>query len=292
MAGNQFSAEKIKIAALACSYNRINKTKAFLQSLTTQAISAQYSLDIFLLDDQSPDDTADYVKQHFPTVKLLEGSGSLFWAGGMRMLWTKVREAGDYDFFILLNDDVRLFDGAIAKLLEAYHKSTNKDNILVGTVQNFDLTGITYGGRSLLNGYNGDATMVEPDDTGLKECDLGNANIMLVDKGTVGKIGILSDLYTHSFADYDYTLNAKRHGVKVWVAPGFYGYCEYDHGNPWLSANHTLKQRIAYMRSPKGLESRSYLRYIKRFFPLNYPAAVFKLWLKTLLPVVYDKYKK
>ncbi|MDB5003981.1 MAG: glycosyltransferase family 2 protein [Mucilaginibacter sp.] len=282
----------LKIATLACSYNRLEKTKAFLKSLTTQYIPEGYTLDIYMLDDQSPDGTANYVRECFPSVDIINGTGSLFWAGGMRMLWHHVVNTAEYDFFILLNDDVKLFDRAIDKLLAAYHKSTFKDNVLIGTVQNPDHTKITYGGRKLLNGYNGDAALVEPDANELKECDLGNANIMLVDKGTVDKIGILSGRYIHSFADFDYTLNAKRHGVKVWVAPGFYGSCEYDHGKPWLSSEHTLKQRIAYMHSPKGIESKSYLRYIRKFFPLNYPAAVIKLWLKTLLPVVYDKYKK
>jgi GT2 family glycosyltransferase len=282
----------LKIAALACSYNRLEKTRAFLTSLTTQQVPEGYSLDIYMLDDQSPDGTADYIRANFPTVNLIEGSGALFWAGGMRMLWQHVLDTAKHDFYILLNDDVKLFDNAIQKLLAAYNKSAFKENVVVGSVQNPDLTKITYGGRKLLNGYNGDAVLLEPDATDLIECDLGNANIMLIDQGTVDRIGILSDRYIHSFADFDYTLNAKNHSVKVWVAPGYYGSCDYDHGKPWLSSQHSLKKRIAYMRSPKGIESRSYLRYIRKFFPLNYPAAVLKLWLKTLLPVVYDKYKK
>lgn len=282
----------LKVAALSCSYNRKEKTTAFLDSLTSQYIPETYVLDIYMLDDQSPDGTAKYVREHFPSVNVIYGSGSLFWAGGMRMLWQHVINTADYDFFILLNDDVRLFDNAIEKLLAAYLQSKYDKNILVGSVKNFDLSKTTYGGHKLLNGYNGDARLVIPDEHDLKACDLGNANIMLVDKATVDKIGILSGRYIHSFADYDYTLNAIRNGIKVWVAPGYYGYCEYDHGNPWLSSRHSIKERIAYMHSPKGLESRSYLRYIRKFFPLNYPAAVGKLWLKVFLPIIYDKFRK
>ncbi|MES2375626.1 MAG: glycosyltransferase family 2 protein [Bacteroidota bacterium] len=282
----------LKIAALACSYNRLEKTKAFLKSLTTQPIPEGYSLDIYILDDQSPDGTASYVRNHFPTVNIIEGSGSLFWAGGMRVLWQHVMDTAGYDFYILLNDDVKLFNNAITRLIESYNKSTYKDNILLGTVQNPEQTKITYGGRKMVNTYTGEAELVEPDDTELKECEMGNANIMLIDKGTVDKTGILSDRYIHSFADFDYTLRAIRKGSKVWVAPGYYGSCEYDHGKPWMSQQHSLKQRIAYMRSPKGLESRSYFRYVRKFFPLTYPSAFLKLWLKTLLPIVYDKYKK
>jgi GT2 family glycosyltransferase len=281
-----------KIAAMACSYNRIEKTKAFLESLTAQYIPGEYSLDIYILDDKSPDGTANYIRQEYPAVDLIEGSGSLFWAGGMRMLWQYVKSKKDYDFYLLLNDDVKLFDNALGRLLDAYQKSTNKGNIILGSVKSPDLKTITYGGRRLLNGYNGDSQLLIPDDNQLLECQLGNANICLVDKITVDKIGILSDWYIHSFADFDYTLRAIRKGGKVWVAPGYYGSCDYDHGRPWMSADRSLKDRINYMRSPKGLESVSYLKYIKEFFPLNYPAAFFKLWLKTLFPSFYDRYKK
>lgn len=286
------STKTVKIAAMACSYNRLAKTKAFLETLTKQKLPEGCAVDIYILDDQSPDGTGKFVKENYPSVNLIEGSGSLFWAGGMHMLWSHVMKAGHYDFYLLLNDDVKLFDDAIKCLLDAYKKAPSKDNIIIGSVLNPDLTKITYGGRRLLNKYNGDGVLLTPDETELQECDLGNANIMLVDKATVDKIGILSDRYIHSFADFDYTLNAKRHGSKVWVAPRFFGSCDYDHGKPWLPASAPLKKRIEFLRSPKGIESRSYLRYIRKFFPLNYPEAVIKLWIKTLFPGVYDKYKK
>lgn len=283
--------EIVKIAAMACCYNRVKKTETFLQTLTTQRLPEGYQMDIFILDDQSPDGTGKFVRENYPGINLIEGSGSLFWAGGMRMLWSHVMNAGQYDFYLLLNDDVKLFENAIADLLAAYKKTPNKDNIIIGSVLNPDHTKITYGGRRLTGKYSGNAILLKPDDSELQECDLGNANIMMVDKATVDKIGILSDRYIHSFADFDYTLNAKRHGSKVWVAPKYLGSCDYDHGKPWSSSK-SLKKRIEYMRSPKGIESRSYLRYIRKFFPYNYPEAFLKLWLKTLLPSIYDRYKK
>lgn len=286
------STQTVKIAAMACCYNRITKTKAFLETLTAQRLPEGHILDIYILDDQSPDGTGKFIQENYPSVNLIEGSGSLFWAGGMRMLWSHVLKTGDYDFYLLLNDDVKLFDDAIAHLIEAYKKAPGTANIIIGSVLNPDHTRITYGGRKLLKRYKGDSVLLIPDGKELQECEQGNANVMLIDKATVDKIGILSDRYIHSFADFDYTLNAMRHGTRVWVAPQYLGSCDYDHGKPWLPASVPLKKRIEYMRSPKGLESRSYLRYVWKFFPLSYPAAVFKLWLKILFPVVYDKYKK
>ncbi|TSD66565.1 glycosyltransferase family 2 protein [Inquilinus sp. KBS0705] len=280
------------IAVLACSYNRLHKTTAFLESLTRQYIPDGYALSVYLLDDQSTDGTADYVKANFPGVHLIEGSGSLFWAGGMHLLWkTVIAESEHYDFYLLMNDDVKLYNNAIANLLDSYQLSKNPENIIVGSVQHPETLEHTYGGRKLVSKYSVIANPVVPGVNELKECEMGNANIMLVDKATVDKIGILSDQYIHSFADYDYTLNAVRQGIKVWVAPGYYGSCENDHGHPWLTGA-TLRQRIKFLYSPKGLEYKSFLRYSWKNFPINMPAEIFKMWLKTLLPIVYDKFKK
>lgn len=282
--------EKLKIAALASSFNRLQKTKTFLTSLLSQAIPENHLLDVYLLDDNSPDGTAAYVRENFPSVQVINGNGNLFWAGSMRTLWEHVNQVNTYDIFLLLNDDVELFEGAIDKLISAYKKLDQSPAVIVGTVRGESESDITYGGRKLTNRITGDSDIVKPDETELKECELGNANIMLIDKKTVDKIGILST-FTHGVADYDYTMRAIEAGIKVWVAPGFYGYCENDHGKPWLSANHTLKERIAYLYSPKGLAYKEYLQYIKLHFPFMYPVLVVKLWAKTLLPQLFDYYK-
>jgi GT2 family glycosyltransferase len=284
--------KKMKIAALACSYNRINKTAAFLQSLISQPVPEKFELDIYLLDDNSPDGTGDYVRKNFPSVEVVEGTGSLFWAGGMRTLWNYVVKKKSYDFFLLLNDDVVLFGDALTRLLGARNLSGQPANILLGGVQDPKNQRMTYGGFKMKNRFTGSTESVEPDGKDLKACDIGNANILLVDKATVDKIGIFSDAYTHAFADFDYTLTAIKNGVKVWLAPGYYGYCENDHGVAWLPQTTPLKKRIEYLYSPKGISLKEYLLYIKKHFPLSLPDKYIKAWLKTFFPVIYDMFKK
>ena len=283
---------KVKIAALACSYNRLNKTAAFLKSLQSQPLPENSELDIYLLDDNSPDGTADYVQKNFPAVTVVEGTGSLFWAGGMRALWREVLKQGTYDFYLLLNDDVVLFDDAVSRLFEAYKLSEKPGNILLGGVRDPKKQRMTYGGMILKNRLTGKTKMIEPDEAGLKACDIGNANIMLVDKATVEKIGIFADSWTHAFADFDYTLTAIKNGVNVWLAPGYYGHCENDHEITWLSQETPLKKRIEYLYSPKGLSLKDYLHYLRRHFPLAIPEKYIKAWLKTFFPFIYDNFKK
>jgi GT2 family glycosyltransferase len=115
---------------------------------------------------------------------------------------------------------------------------------------------------------------------------------MLVPREIVRKIGILSEDYTHSIADFDYTLKAKKAGFKAVVVPGILGYCTDDHGNNWKSANVSLRDRIKYLKSPKGLAYEEYLHFIKKHFPSHLPEAFIKLWLKTLFPALWDKFKR
>ena len=282
----------LKIASLACSFNRKEKTSAFLKSLLSQTLPDGYSLDVYLLDDNSSDGTADQVRALFPTVKVIEGTGSLYWAGGMRTVWNAALQNSDYDFFLLLNDDVHLGDNAIAQLLAAHKQSKFPQNILLGTVYDDNKKGISYGGHKLKSKVTGYVDTVVPDEKELLEAHVGNANVMMVDKGCVDKIGILSDEYIHGLADFDYTLTAIKNGVKVWVAPGYYGYCINDHGKNWLPASAPLKKRIAYLYSPTGLAYKEYLHYTWKHYPLMLPGVFTKAWLKTLFPVVYDKFKK
>lgn len=284
--------KKIKIAVLSCSYNRKKKTTRFLTSLVNQQVPENCTMDIYLLDDNSPDGTANYVKTEFPTVHVVSGSGSLFWAGGMRTLWEHVLGLDNYDFFLLCNDDVMLFDGAINRLFDAHKLSRFPGNIILGTVQDSEGSSITYGGQKIINKITGNTNNIVPDPVKLIPCEIGNANIMLVDKTTVDKIGILSSSYTHGIADYDYTLTALRNGLKVWIGPGYYGICDNDHVITWLPQRTPLKKRIEYLYSPKGLAYNEHMVYVKRHFPLSVPITHVKLWVKTLFPIMYDVFKK
>ena len=276
---------------MACSYNRKNKTASFLKSLHAQVIPAGYSLSIYLLDDKSSDGTAEHVRSSFPDVTVIDGTGSLYWSGGMRTVWTEALNRGNYDFFLLLNDDVKLADGAIARLLEAQKQSKADANIYLGSVQDAKTLELTYGGHKVKNRLKGFTDPIIPDAEQIKECEVGNANIMLVDKGAVKKIGILSAKYIHGLADYDYTLRGVKNGVSVWVAPGYYGFCENDHGKNWLPANAPFKKRLAYLYSPTGLAFKEYMYYVRQHYPLMLPGVFVKAWMKTLFPILYDKFK-
>ena len=287
-----------KIAILLTCYNRKEKTISCLRSFykALEFSNFQIEFDIFLVDDGSTDGTSEEILKNFPEINIISGSGDLFWSGGMRLAWkTALMQDKDYDSFLLLNDDVILTNDFLASLVLTHEfclKQYNKSGIYVCSTRNSVNSKISYGGTYITHrGIKIKSNLVEPSDTPVL-CTMANANILMVTKSVVKAIGILDDRYIHQFGDYDYTLVASRNGIPVLVCPGFGGYCSDDHGNSWLQPNSSLKKRINFLYSPLGLSYREQTYYLKKNFKFQYPYYFSMLWLKTLFPFVWEKYKK
>ncbi len=283
------------VAVLMTCHNRRDKTLACLESFVKASKPDVYEFAIYLTDDGSNDGTSEAVRQFFPGVKIIAGSGQLFWAGGMRLAWQKAINEGNFDYYLLLNDDVELFEHVIQTLLETsksvYITTGTEAGIVSGATE--DRSGnVTYGGSIIVkNHLNMKAKQLSPN--GYPQlCDFTNSNVLLVANWVVEKIGILDTEFTHGIADYDYSLRAKKAGIRSYLATKICGYCEFDHGPNWKTASFPLKERIKYLYSPKGLAFKQYRIYIKRHFPLYWPYAFCLLWLKTFFPSIWDTFKK
>ena len=283
----------IKLAILLTSHNRRAKTLSCLKSVHSQKSITEIHSEIYLVDDNSSDGTVEAVKSEYPAVNLIKGNGDLFWAGGMRLAWQEAINANkNFDYYLLLNDDTLLLNDTLKNLLADLIFLKEKKCILIGSTKD-EVTGeFSYGGRWLKNKYNLNSELIKPNGISPQLCHLGNANIMLVPKTVVDSIGILSDDYTHSFADYDYTLKAKKAGIPSYICSYHCGYCTDDNGVNWKSADHSLRHRIQYLYSQKGLSYKEYLIYVRKFFPFYFPQAWLFLWIKTFFPFLWEARRK
>ncbi|MEJ7556672.1 MAG: glycosyltransferase family 2 protein [Pedobacter sp.] len=280
----------MEIAVLLATFNRKEKTLTCLERLSAQVLPEGLRLEVFLTDDNSSDGTREAVMAQYPDVKLFKGSGSLFWAGGMRNSWSMALES-DPDYYLLLNDDTVLRDDCIVSLLKYYqtHPEGAAD-ITIGSTIDLETKKVSYGGHKLYN-RNSVTHFSVSSETEYLECDLANANIMMVPRETVKRIGILSSDFTHSIADFDYTLRAGSAGMKVIVVPGILGDCTDDNLVAARQKPPGLKQRIKHLKSPKGLAYKEYMGFIKTHFPKHVPVVFTKIWLKTLFPVLWRRLK-
>lgn len=266
-------------------YNRKDKTISCLKDVYALSKPDGMAIDVYMVDGGSSDGTPLAVAESFPEVNV-EVCDGLFWAGGMRRAWNMALASGkSYTHFFLINDDTRLFSEALTSLLHL--ESSFPSGIYVGATKDPETGTCSYGGRRLLR--LGHEKSVKCIPNGLPQrIQLGNANIMLVSHGAFARLGILCEAYTHGIADYDYTMSAVEADIPVVLAADYCGECKDDHGNSWVTQNSSLRTRIKYLYSPKGLAYKEYLFYVRKFFPKDSASIWLKLWVKTFFPFLWD----
>ncbi|WP_420322309.1 glycosyltransferase family 2 protein [Flagellimonas sp.] len=283
-----------KFAVLLTCFNRKEKTIKALNALHSayNKISREWEMSIYLTDDGSTDGTSDAVIKKFPKVNILKGSGSLYWAGGMRNSWTEAKK-GDYGAYLLLNDDTNIHPDVFNKIFETEKyclKTFKEPGIYVGTTIDAESGKVSYGGSVFTNRFLGKMKRVHMDNKTPMSCELGNANIMWVPKNVVEIIGILSPGYIHGMADYDYTMKAVKKKIPVLTLPGVSGECINDHGEIYERFEKlSFKERVRFLYNPVGLDFSSQLYHMRRHFPIRLPLFYLMGWFKVIFPNIYAK---
>jgi len=277
------------VAVLLTCHNRKDKTIECLRHLSESknACNYKFKMDVYLTDDGSTDNTSSEIRRRFPDVNILKGNGNLFWAGGMRNSWNEAMKNTSYDAFLLLNDDTLMESTCFDELFKAHDYSLKRyrtGSIYIGSVMDQITMAHTYGGNLLLNKWTFKLKKVLPDGN-IQECHIGNGNIMFIHKKVVETIGIFSKKYIHAIADYDYTLKAYEKKIPILVCANYCGQCTIDHPAPNFKKMN-LKERIHYLKMPKGFELSGYMYFMWRFFPFRAPFVYCSLWLKTLFPPI------
>lgn len=215
----------MRIAVLMTCYNRVATTLACLEALFR---NGGCNLDVWLVDDASPDKTGEKVKAKYPSINVIKGTGSLYWAKGMHLAWeSAVKSGGRFDFFLWLNDDVMLKSDAISGLLSDYaqlttnHQPLTTAPVIVGACEwdgecTYGVTDLKYrkvrpiGKPQLANGWL-------------------NGNVVLVPWATYQAVGMVCPDYTHARADYDYAERLKKAGIPFYGSFNYVGTCRNDY---------------------------------------------------------------
>lgn len=292
----------MEIAVLLTCHNRRQKTVLCIQSLKdaldkyNNNVENRIYIEIFLTDDGCTDGTIDAVKQVIEGVvplHVLHGDGNLYWAGGMRFCWKEaMKRQTEWDYFLLLNDDVVLMDNVFNELLSAelFTKNNYKTEGLISgiTCAKKDPNMLTYGGSVWKNRFLATKERLVPDGRP-QLCDQTNANILLVPNAIVRAIGIFSDKFTHGAADYDYSFRTQKAGFKVVLTAHFCGKCDNDHGSSEdiikKELSMTLRERMEYFKNPVH-SSQDYLRFIWCVSPIRYPM----VWIGRMLNIYYPRF--
>ena len=244
------------LAVLITCFNRRGKTIACLEGLLSNALPSDLRMMVFLVDDGSTDGTSEAVRSGFPNVQLIQGTGDLYWGGGMRLAFSEAMK-GNFDYYLWLNDDTIIYADTVSRMLGVQNqveRSGENGAIVVGTTCDAANGEPTYGGQIRTDPNRKlKFHLVIPSDTPVP-CDTINGNCVLISRAVVAKVGNLDDALVHSMGDIDYGLRAVKAGCKLWVMPGFVGFCSWNTGTDTYNDRAlSLLPRLRKMLGPKGL---------------------------------------
>lgn len=281
----------IRIAVLMTCYNRRDKTVSCLESVKAQRANREVSFEIFLVDDGSEDGTREAVKTVTPHAHVIQGTGHLYWGGGMRLAFAEAMK-GDFDFYLLLNDDVVLDENAVETLLSTFEGKRAQDvfePIISGSLKHPENGRHTYGGLIRTGLFTPLSFILVTPGVTPNRCATFNCNCLLVPRQAAQMLGNLSPEFTHFIGDIDYGLRAEGLGIPCWVAPGYVGTCpDNSIAGTWLDGDLTFGERYRLRESPKGLPLWEWIIFAKRHAGKLWPVYMITSQIRVLVPGVWE----
>jgi GT2 family glycosyltransferase len=269
------------IAVLITCHNRKNKTLSCLKALFDQkGLYEEFTINVFLVDDGSTDGTSRAIQDQFPKVKIIQGTGKLYWNRGMYLSWKTAAAAYDFDYYLWLNDDTFLFQNALEVLLNG--KFLNA--IICGTTISEITKKATYGGYiTYLN------KLIVPNGD-FQKSDFCNGNCLLIPRNVFLSLGNLDPIFKHALGDFDYSLRASKRGIEIKVAPEYIGLCESHFTIPnWRNTEINVLKRFSFLYSSlSGTHPLEFFIFEKRHFGLK--SAIYRFLLshlRTIFPFIW-----
>ena len=253
----------LRIACVIACHNRRETTLRCLASLRVAGFTWGGGRRVYLCDDGSTDGTAAAVRERFPHVVIVPGSGSLYWGGGTR---AAMRVAADWDpnWWWLINDDTVLEPGALGRMLEAGSSST-KPCIVVGSCADSASGRIVYGGRVSKSRLFPLRVRSLIANAAMTQCDFANGNCLLIHRDVVAATGGVDPVFRHGFGDWDLTFRARKMGFPLLVSPGIAATCG---ANPmpdaWPDRRLPRRERLRRIMSVKGFPPYEWLVFCAR----------------------------
>lgn len=107
----------MKIAVVILNWNGVKLLEQFLPSIIQFSPEAT----IYVADNASTDSSISFVKEKFPSIKIINNESNLGFAGGYNEALKQV----DADIFALVNSDVEVTENWLIPIIETFEKEPN-----------------------------------------------------------------------------------------------------------------------------------------------------------------------
>ncbi len=280
-------------------HNRIDSTRHFMKSLFQQTVSNYIMV---ICDDGSTDGTGEFLESNYPDVKVIKGSGNLWWTAGINRCVEYVLSCcKDMDYILTLNNDALLPEDYIEQKLA---RASEYPNAIIGSCCVFsdNETLIETSGyvldfdKCLVKQLTRPGEVVGEKHKGVEEVTYLPGKGVLFPVNTFRDVGLYDEAHLPQYhADTDLVLRAYEAGYKVLVDFDSIVYSEVNTNNMVLPEQEMTLRAMAstfvgrYSMNNFGI----YNYYAKKHFPGRKFRFLFNIYYRTIggLAKRYLKYK-
>lgn len=210
--------KKIEIISILPVFNRINETLLCLKNLISLN-NNEININVVLIDDGSTDNTSARITSLYPSVNIVYGDGTLWWAGGVNKGFEYVEKCKEeYDYILILNNDT-IFNAKTFNELLSVVKNQPK-SVCAPVVVDED-SGSVYNAGLIQKGLLKELKPIHRSIFEKNEdviCDSVGTRFVLMPSQIILEVGFFdSKKFPHGYSDFDYFLRAKEKGYSIIV---------------------------------------------------------------------------
>ncbi|MFA4941355.1 MAG: glycosyltransferase family 2 protein [Patescibacteria group bacterium] len=268
------------LSIIIVSWNVREKLEANLKAIYNS--EGSFDFEIFVVDNNSEDGSAEMVAKEFPKVKLITNKENLGFAKANNQA---IRKASG-DFILLLNPDMRVFPDTLKNMVKWMQE--NKQASVAGcqlvsakgeTIKHvrrfpklFDQLIIVLKLPHLFPKILDRYLRVDFDYKKEASVDSIRGSFFMIRKETINKVGLLDEEFFIWFEEVDYCQRVKNSGGEVWYTPA--AMCLDYVGQSFNQVSGGKKQK--YFRD-------SMLKYFKKWHPLWQCLVLEIIWMIGLI---------
>ncbi len=212
---------KSLVSIITINYNESEVTLDLLESIRKLSYP---NYEIIVVDNASPNDNPEIIKEKYPEVVLIKSEENLGFAGGNNL---GVKQAkGDYLLFI--NNDTIVPQDFIEPLVETLQKDETIGMVSPKIKFHWDPTLIQYAGYTPMSHWtirNNSIGYHQKDDGDFDragETQSIHGAAMMVPKSVVDNVGMMTEIYFLYYEEHDWAEMVKRAGYKIYYQPKSY----------------------------------------------------------------------
>lgn len=217
----------MKVIISIVNYNTKDLTKSCIKSIFNH--EGQSEIEVWVVDNASSDGSVQMIRENFPEVNIIESKKNIGFGAGHNLVFKKAKA----DYFLVLNSDTIIENGAIEKIVD-FMKKNLPCGLASCKIKGFD-GNLQPNGGDLPFGMALFTWLFNLETFGIKSPSFHRSepkyynsahkvgwisgSFMLIRKEVINKIGFFNEKYFMYFEDVEFCQRAKEGGFSIMINP-------------------------------------------------------------------------